>query len=95
MTEPAVSMRTYRKVAIALFALMAATILVAQLHLGSLSLVFALAIAGAKALLVALFFMHLRHGSPVSRLFAGAGLFWLAILLGFTLGDFVSRMESS
>jgi len=51
----------------------------------------ALGIACCKMLLVALFFMHLRHSTRLTRLVVGGGLIWLAILLVFTLSDFVTR----
>ena len=50
-----------------------------------------LAIASTKATLVALFFMHLIHDSRLNRVAAAAGLFWLAILMGLTLTDFLTR----
>lgn len=91
MTQPAARLRLYRNVAVALFLLLAATLLAAQVQLGSFGLVVAMAIAGAKAMLVASCFMHLRHSSPLSRLFAVSGLLWLAILLGLTVGDYLCR----
>jgi cytochrome c oxidase subunit 4 len=51
----------------------------------------ALAIAAGKALLVALYFMHLRASSPLTLLFAGAGIFWLGILLALTASDYLTR----
>ena len=51
----------------------------------------ALAIASTKAVLVALFFMHLRHAERLVWIFAGVGLLWLFILLGLTLADFDTR----
>ncbi len=91
MTEHTASTRTYRNVAMTLFVLLAGTVIVAKLQLGTLAPVIALSIAAAKAVLVAMFFMHLYYGSRLTRVFAAAGLFWLLILLGLTLGDFLSR----
>ena len=51
----------------------------------------ALVIAVTKAVLVALVFMHVRQSGPVTRLFVGAGLIWLLILIGLTLTDYLSR----
>ncbi len=81
----------YTRVAAALLALLIATILSDGVDLGGLAWAVALGIASAKALLIATYFMHLRHASPASRLFAGAGLFWLAILGGLTLADVLGR----
>ena len=51
----------------------------------------ALAIAAAKAVLVILFFMHLWYSKPVTRMVALGSLLWLAILMGYTLTDYLSR----
>jgi caa(3)-type oxidase subunit IV len=48
-------------------------------------------IPGTKALLVALFFMHLRYREPAMRVFALAGLFSLVILFTLTLSDYLTR----
>ena len=42
-------------------------------------------------LLVALFFMHIRHSTKLTKLVVVGGLLWLAILLLMTLTDFVTR----
>jgi cytochrome c oxidase subunit 4 len=57
--------------------------------------VVALAIAVGKALLVILYFMHLRYSDRLTWIFAGAGFFWLLILLGGTLDDFITRPQLS
>ena len=51
----------------------------------------ALLIAFFKMSLVILFFMNVRADSPLTKLFVGAGFFWMAILLSLTLGDYFSR----
>jgi caa(3)-type oxidase subunit IV len=38
-----------------------------------------------------MFFMDVRRASSMTKLFAGAGLFWLAILFVFLLSDYLSR----
>ena len=48
-------------------------------------------ISCAKALLIAVFFMHLRHAGPLLRLAAVTGLVWLALLLGLSSVDFATR----
>jgi len=60
------------------------------LHIG-LNPVIALAIATTKALLVVLYFMHVRYSSKLNRITVLAGFFWLGILLVMTMGDYVSR----
>ncbi len=67
------------------------TIWVAFLNLGPLNTVAAISIAVFKALLVVLYFMHLRYSSRLTWVFAGAGIFWLVILITLTMTDFMSR----
>jgi K+ transporter len=42
-------------------------------------------------MLVILFFMHVRHSSHVTWVFAGAAFLWLGILLVLTMNDYVTR----
>jgi cytochrome c oxidase subunit 4 len=91
MTEHIDSIRTYTLVLLALLVLTAATTLVAFVDLGAFSVVVALAIAVCKMLLVALFFMHVRHSTKLTKLVLLGGLLWLAILLMLTLSDFTTR----
>jgi cytochrome c oxidase subunit IV len=51
----------------------------------------ALSIAVCKMLLVALFFMHVRHSDRLTKLVVSGGLMWLGILLLLTLTDFATR----
>jgi cytochrome c oxidase subunit 4 len=91
MTEHIDSIRTYTLVLLALLVLTAATTLVAFVDLGAFSVVVALAIAVCKMLLVALFFMHVRHSTKLTKLVVMGGLLWLVILLMLTLADFTTR----
>jgi cytochrome c oxidase subunit 4 len=85
------AVRTYAAVYAALLVLAGATTAVAYVDLGAWNVAVALAIAGAKAVLVALYFMHLRTSPRVAWLFAGAGVFWLAILLALAAADLSTR----
>ncbi|HXU67588.1 MAG TPA: cytochrome C oxidase subunit IV family protein, partial [Casimicrobiaceae bacterium] len=89
--HPVAAVRTYVLVWVALMILLTLTLGSAYIPLGSLNTVINLGIAVAKALLVMLFFMHLRSGHPVLRIFASAGFFWLALLIGLSLTDFLTR----
>jgi cytochrome c oxidase subunit 4 len=82
---------TYVKVLIALLFLTALTTAVAYVDLGIFSTVVALSIACLKMLLVALFFMHIRHSTKLTKLVVTGGLLWLMILLMLTMTDFVTR----
>ena len=76
---------------LALLILTAATTVVATIDLGQLNVVMALFIAVLKMLLVALFFMHLRHSTILTKVVVGGGMLWLAILLMLSLADFSTR----
>ena len=70
------------------------TILTAASHyipLGPFSLVLALLIASTKAMLVVLYFMHLRWSAKLNWAFSGLALLFLAILIGMTFDDFATR----
>jgi cytochrome c oxidase subunit 4 len=67
------------------------TVLVAKFDLGPLNNIVMLSVACVKALLVILFFMHVRWGSRLTWVVAGSGFFWLLILFGITMTDYMSR----
>ncbi len=51
----------------------------------------ALAIAALKATLIVLFFMHVRYGSPLVKLFSPCGFVWLVIMFTFVVADVLTR----
>jgi cytochrome c oxidase subunit 4 len=59
--------------------------------LGIFNPVLALAIACTKAVLVILFFMHVRYSSKLTKVTVAAGFFWLLILITLSLSDYLSR----
>jgi cytochrome c oxidase subunit 4 len=67
------------------------TVVVAYFDLGVLNNVAMLGIACTKALLVVLYFMHVRWGTRLTWVVAASGFVWLLILFGFTLGDYLTR----
>ncbi len=83
--------KTYFLIYAALLILLFATYGAAFLELGPLHTPVALGIAVAKALLILLFFMHVRTSSRVTWLFAAAGFLWLAILFTLAMSDYLSR----
>lgn len=91
MPVQTMSVRAYVLAALALLALTGLTIGVAFLPLGPWHTTVALGIAAAKASIIALVFMHLRHAPSTLRLTAVVGLIWLAIMLGGTLDDVLTR----
>jgi len=96
MTHPIIPLRLYVGVFTALILLTGLTVGVAFVDLGGGRLHFANALAAitiavAKGLLVVLYFMHLRYSTRLTWIFAGAGVFWLLILIILTLADYLSR----
>jgi cytochrome c oxidase subunit IV len=91
MSEHVASKKTYILVWVALLVLTVVTVVIAQFNFGRLNDVVALAVAVSKAVLVILFFMHVKDSSRLTRLTVVAGFFWLAILIGITLTDYLSR----
>lgn len=67
------------------------TVWVAFFDLGPFNNVVMLAIACAKALLVVLYFMHVRWSTRLTMVVAAAGFFWLLILFTLTMADYMSR----
>jgi cytochrome c oxidase subunit 4 len=91
MSEHVDSVKTYAAVWIILLILTGVTTTVAYVDLGAFSVVVAMTIAVVKMLLVALFFMHIRHSTHLTRLVVAGGLIWLMILLLLTFSDFLTR----
>ncbi|MBI3848654.1 MAG: cytochrome C oxidase subunit IV family protein [Planctomycetes bacterium] len=90
-SETATPRRTYFAAFLVLLALTLTTYRIAGIDLGALNAPIALAIAGTKASLVMLVFMHVKFSSRLIRLFAAAGFAWLTILIVLTLTDYLSR----
>jgi cytochrome c oxidase subunit 4 len=67
------------------------TVFVAKFDLGPFNNILMLTIACSKALLVVLFFMHVRWSSRLTWVVAGAGFFWLFIMFSITMSDYMSR----
>jgi len=75
----------------ALLVLLALTVAGAYQPLEAFNTVLALAVAAGKALIIALIFMELRRDPPVTITVAGAGFFWLGVMLWLALADFLTR----
>ena len=67
------------------------TVQIAFLDLGALNAVAALVIATFKAVIVVLFFMHVKYSSRLTWVVVIASVFWLGILLALTVGDYLTR----
>jgi cytochrome c oxidase subunit 4 len=86
-----VPISTYLKVFAALAVLLVATVGAAEVHLGYLNTPIAMLIALAKAVLIVLFFMHVRNSPPLVRIFSAGGFLWLGIMFLFTFADVLTR----
>ena len=94
--------RMYLFTLIALLALMAATVGASYIHfsdrtIGPLTIsgslianVLAMAIATVKALLVIFYFMHVKYGTDLIKLWALTGFVWVTLML-FILMDYGTR----
>lgn len=73
-----------------LLALLFLTVAVAFVDLGTLGVPVAIGIAITKAVLIILYFMHVKFSNKLVWVFSGAAFYWLLILLA-TIGDYQSR----
>lgn len=85
--------RTYFNVLILLMALMFLTIAASHWHINPvMNLLLALLIAFTKMSFIVLFFMHVKYGTNLTRIFAGAGFFWLIIFFTLLFADYMGRI---
>jgi cytochrome c oxidase subunit 4 len=83
--------RNYALTLGALLVLTGITVLVAQFDLGEANVFVAIGVATVKAVLVALFFMHLLHDKPMNSIILCTALVMLGILLTFSFMDSSTR----
>lgn len=69
----------------------AITVGAAYVELGVLNPIVALGIASFKAVVVILFFMHVKYQSRLVKMTVGAGFFTFLVLITMTLTDYISR----
>lgn len=97
MSEHIVSKKIYYVIFAALMAGTILTVLAAFKDLDhyftGANTVVALTIAVIKATLVVLYFMHVRYSTKLTWVIVIGGFFWLAIMFGLTMADYVSRDE--
>ena len=86
-----VSPKLYFLIWALLLVLLFATWGLAQLNLRPFNGIVAMTIALVKMTLIILYFMHVRYGSRLTWVFAGAGFIWLAIFILLTLNDYLTR----
>jgi cytochrome c oxidase subunit 4 len=95
--HPAEALRTYFVIFYWLMGLLVLTVIAGRIDLDrifdGLNAMVALTIATAKALLVILFFMHVKQSSKLTWMFSCAAFIWLIILLALTFNDYATRQK--
>ena len=82
---------TYVTIFVTLLIFTGITYWVAQHDYGMMNTPVALSIAVFKASLVVIYFMGVRYNTPLTKVVVIAGFFWLFILFGLTLNDYLTR----
>ncbi len=84
--------RTLFLVYIGLIALLILTAVGAYVPMGGTPhVLLAFGVSAAKTALIAFFFMEIHYHNGITRIFAGAGLVWLALLFLLTFSDYLTR----
>jgi cytochrome c oxidase subunit 4 len=83
--------RIYYAIFATLMVLTGVTVAVAYIDLGPWNAVAAVAIACFKAMIVVLYFMHVKYSTRLVTLTVVAGIYWMGILFALTLGDYLTR----
>jgi cytochrome c oxidase subunit 4 len=91
MSEAIVPTRIYVRAWVSLVVLLGITIAASYIHMGWLNGAVAIVIAFMKALIIVLYFMHVRYSPRLIWVFAGAGILWLGIMFSLSMADYHSR----
>ncbi|MGA2560469.1 MAG: cytochrome C oxidase subunit IV family protein [Terracidiphilus sp.] len=86
-----VSPMIYLGVFITLLIFTGLTVAASFVEMGVFNPIVALAIGCIKAVIVVLFFMHVKYSSKLTKLTVFAGIFTFLVLIGMTLADYFSR----
>jgi cytochrome c oxidase subunit 4 len=87
------SSKFYYAIWIALLCLTVITAAISFVDLGPFNAVVALVIATVKALLVVLFFMHVKYTSEkLTKIVIVSAIFWLFLLLALSMADYATRL---
>ena len=68
------------------------TVVFHQVHLGSLAAPVAFLIATTKAILVMMYFMHLKYDTTINRMIFGTAFFFVALLFVLCAIDIFTRI---
>ncbi len=91
MSEHIVPTRVYYTIFGILMLCTYLTVQIAFLDLGPFNAIGALGIAIFKAVLVVLFFMHVKYSTRLTWAVVLGGVFWFGILIVLTLSDYLTR----
>lgn len=83
--------RTFVVVYLMLMGLLGVSLAIGHAYNGPGKPYLALLIPALQSFLIVWFFMHVRRGSGVLRMFAFGAFFWLLILFGLSLSDYLTR----
>jgi cytochrome c oxidase subunit 4 len=92
-THHVIPLSTYLAIGCALMVLTAITVAVSFVNLGGWNAVVAVGIASLKAILVALFFMHLLYDKRIYMIVFVIGVLFLGLFIGLTMFDTLTRGE--
>ena len=90
-TTHTIEYRTLGKILLVLMFLTFLTISITSIHLGALTVTFALLIAGLKAFLVLSNFMHLKYESVLLRILVAMVFVLFALIIVITFIDYAYR----
>lgn len=83
--------RVYLIIYAILMVLLFVTVGAAFVNLGPLNFPTAMTIAAIKAVLIVLYFMHVKFGQKLVWVFASASFLWLGIMILLALNDYLTR----
>jgi len=95
MSEHISSIKLYVAIWLALLFGTGLTVAAAFVNLGPFNTIVALAVASTKAVLVVLFFMHVKYAhEKMTKLVIVTAIFFLLILLALSMADYATRLWS-
>jgi cytochrome c oxidase subunit 4 len=91
MKQHIASIQTNVVVFIALMVLLFVTVGAAYMPLGRFHFATAMAVATAKAILIVMYFMHVKYSHRLTATICAASFLWLGIMIALILTDYVTR----
>jgi cytochrome c oxidase subunit 4 len=93
MSEHISSVKLYVGIWLSLLFFTGLTVFAATVDLGAFNPIVALAIATTKAVLVVLFFMHVKYAhEKLTKLVIVAAIFFFLILIALSMADYTTRL---